>query len=331
MLAIVLVGALACGPQAAAAEVGSPSYPNLGREIVRIVRDEFMDPERAAAWAERNADYAAEARDGAEFALRTNEVLAELETSHTHYYLRGTASYRGLLAIFGESLEVGPVTYDSIGADVSDRHFVRRVLAGGPAAHAGVLRGDRLVAVDGKPYDPVGPFDGKAGTPVELTVERSLGGPTVTLWVTPSRVDPKEEWVTAMDEGARLVSRDGVDVAYVPVPWCVGDEVSALMRDMIAVRFSEANGPEPRDEDRRRPSVGLLGRLRSAPDVRERALDARSAPALEQIGAELDVEQVEDAVDRLVDDLGDRLRPVIEGRHRRHDDAPHLGDLCQDS
>jgi len=242
MFATVLLAILACGPAEAAEGPGpSPDYPALGREVVKTVRDQFLDAGRAAAWAERNADYAANVRDGADFALRTNEALAELATSHTQYYPRGTASYWGLLAIFGSTLEAGPVAYDSIGADVSDRHFVRRVLAGGPAARAGVLRGDRLVAVDGKPYDPVGPFDGKAGRPVELTVERAAGGPPHTLWVTPNRVDPKIEWVTAMDEGARLFARDGVDVAYVPVPWCVGEEVAELMRDMIAVRFSDAD------------------------------------------------------------------------------------------
>jgi carboxyl-terminal processing protease len=44
-----------------------------------------------------------------------------------------------------------------------------------------------------------------------------------------------------MDHGARLVSRDGVDVAYVPAPSCVGEEISELMREMIAGRFAEAD------------------------------------------------------------------------------------------
>ena len=47
------------------------------------------------------------------------------------------------------------------------------------------------------------------------------------------------------------------------------------------------------------------------------------APALDQTA--VDVEQVEAAADRLVDDVVDGLRLVIEGRHRRHDDGAVLG------
>jgi carboxyl-terminal processing protease len=235
ILASVLVG------QAVAGDDVPPDYPALGREVVEIVREHFLDPERATAWAEDHGAYAAGVRDGKTFASRTNGVLSRLETSHTAYYPRGSATYWGLLSIFGNSLDIEKVAYDSIGADIEHRHFVRRVLAGGPAEEAGLLRGDRIIAVDGRPFRPIDAFEGKAGTPVTLTIERVAGGGTRELTVIPQNIDPKQEWLTAQDRGSRIVSRDGVAVAYVPMLWCVGEEVTSLMQEMIAQRFREVN------------------------------------------------------------------------------------------
>ncbi len=215
-------------------------YTALGKEVVRVVEDNFLDTERAQAWAERHADYASGIGDVETFASRTNEILGELETSHTHYYPRGTVAYWGLLAIFGDFLGVEHVEYESIGADISDGRFVRRVLAGGAAELAGLLRGDRIVAVNGRPYDPVDTFAGTAGTEVTLQVERSAGEPVVELTVVPRSVNPRDEWLRAQREGARVISRDGVGVAYVPLLWCVGDDVEELMQELIAERFVNA-------------------------------------------------------------------------------------------
>jgi carboxyl-terminal processing protease len=239
----LLTFAVLLGPPAAGAE----DYPALGREVVRLVRDHFLDAERARGWAERargwaerNEHYAGAARDGAGFATLTNAALGQLGTSHTRYYRRGSAEYWALRAIFAGSLGGAPVEYASIGADVDERRFVRRVFAGGPAAQAGLLRGDRIVALDGEPYDPIDPFEGRADSPVVLAVERFAGRPPLELTVVPRRVRPLDEWLAAQREGSRILSRDGVGVAYLPLLWCVGDEVEELLRQQIAVEFRDA-------------------------------------------------------------------------------------------
>jgi carboxyl-terminal processing protease len=215
-------------------------FASLGHEVVKLVRDNFMDAERGRAWAERHGDYAADIRNAGSFAVRTNDILAELETSHTRYYPRGSAGYWGLLAIFADFLEVGPVEYVSIGADVDNRDFVRRVLAGTPADEAGVLRGDRIMKVEDGSLARIDPFAEKAGVQIEILVERGRKK-RAKLMVTPRRINPKEEWIEAQREGARLISREGVDVGYVPLYWCVGEEVTELMRELIAVRFADAD------------------------------------------------------------------------------------------
>jgi carboxyl-terminal processing protease len=231
LLALVLQPALAAE---------KTDYAALGREVVEVVRDNFLAAERAREWAERHADYAADVRNGGSFAARTNKVLKELQTSHTRYYPRGSAGYWGLLAIFADYLEVGPVEYASIGADIDNRDFVRRVLVGGPADQAGLLRGDRIMTVEGGSLARIDRFADKVGEQIEILVERGSKRRS-KFKVTPRLVNPKEEWIDAQREGARLISREGVNVAYVPLYWCVGEEVTGLMRELIADRFAEAD------------------------------------------------------------------------------------------
>lgn len=215
-------------------------YASLGAEVVEIVRDHFFDAEKAEAWAEQNAGYAAQVEDGARFARETNEVLAHLETSHTHYYPVGSVAYWGVLSIFGASLGIEDASYVGIGVDVDPRRFVRRVFAGSPAESGGLLRGDRIVNVNDRPFQPVGTFDGMEGAEVPLEIERTPDGPLLRLTVVPRRIDPRQEWIEALDEGARMISRREANVLYVPMPWCVGEEVARLMDEMIAERFGDA-------------------------------------------------------------------------------------------
>jgi carboxyl-terminal processing protease len=63
----------------------SKRYAALGDEIVRHVREQFFDAERARAWAEKHARYGAAARDASDFERLTTAALAELASSHTAY------------------------------------------------------------------------------------------------------------------------------------------------------------------------------------------------------------------------------------------------------
>jgi carboxyl-terminal processing protease len=118
-------------------------FSAVGKEVVDLVRDHFMDAEKAARWAERHAGYAERIRDRAAFRDETRRILAELETSHTQYYIPEDPGYYDLLAIFEPALKRDPKT-ESVGLVLKDG-FVVRVFAGGPAAKAGLGRGDRVI------------------------------------------------------------------------------------------------------------------------------------------------------------------------------------------
>ena len=221
----------------------SKRYAALGDEVVRHVREQFYDAERARAWAEKHARYGAAARDASDFERLTAAALAELASSHTAYYARDSIENLHLRSLFGPILK-GPVPkVESIGADfvsLPDGTFVRHVFAGGPAASAGLLRGDRIVSADGKPFHPVRSLRGKHGRRVALEVERVKGAAPVKLLVVPRNIEPAEEWLAAQDQASQILDRAGRRIAYTHMYSCAGPKPLELLTRTIQERFTGA-------------------------------------------------------------------------------------------
>lgn len=253
LLLVLAVSAAGSGSGQSAQETEPVTdLPRLGAEIADTVREDFWDPEAAERWAQRNTGYADGLEDTPEdravFVRETRRRLAELETSHTAYYTRDDRAWWDLRSIFGGMVEPPggeeedgeraskrPVEIESVGlsarsldaAGGKESWFAERVFAGGPAAAAGVLRGDRLVAVDGQPFHPLGSFRGRAGEPLDLEIERRPGE-RLHVRVTPERLRPVDEWLRDHRQGTRVVDAHGRSVAYAPVWTCVGGVMEAL-------------------------------------------------------------------------------------------------------
>jgi carboxyl-terminal processing protease len=90
---------------------------------------------------------------------------------------------------------------------------VAGVLHGYPAHHAGILVGDRLVAVNGAPYHPIRSFAGQAGRRLTLTVERRPGE-TVELRVIPELIDGRNMFENAMRASIQVIEQDGHRLGY---------------------------------------------------------------------------------------------------------------------
>ena len=153
-------------------------------EFGRLLRRDFWTPGMSGVdWDGTLEEYRFlldRVRTSAEFADLLWEVAGELGTSHAYVYPSGTFSARS--ALRGRPAAV-------LGADVvrapDGRWLVQRVLPGessdprarSPFAAPGVAvrEGDEILAVDGRPLDPVhGPWPALAGThgkPVELTIK----------------------------------------------------------------------------------------------------------------------------------------------------------------
>ncbi len=203
----------------------------LGDEVVALVAERFLDPARAADWAERHAGYGAGVAPGAAFAARTRELLAELATSHTGYYTPDDPEHAGLLAVFGEGLGLDVAPVDHLGADIGRDGLVRAVFADGPAARADLRRGDRLELPDGASFEPVASLRGRAGAPLTLRVLR--GDASHEVEVVPERAPLRDVWRASLRDGVAVHELDGRHIGYVPVFSCAGDFATDGVRDAI--------------------------------------------------------------------------------------------------
>ncbi|MEM1205557.1 MAG: S41 family peptidase [Acidobacteriota bacterium] len=218
-------------------------------EVADLVAEHFYDPDlRGLDWPALRADHARRIRSGDDPAVVIQDLLRHLDTSHTRYLTDREPAYYQLLAIFEGFLREsspelfrqrfgdGPIRYPGIGLfteAVDGKMVVAGVLSGAPAAEAGVLRGDVLVAVDGSPYRPVASFT-EVGRPHRLTIERTADGPPLHLDVVPEMLEPATLFLDAMRSGAKAVNVGGKGVvAYVPVWSYAGKAYHDLLEELI--------------------------------------------------------------------------------------------------
>src|SRR5690606_11091897 len=131
-------------------------------------------------------------------------VLASLETSHTGRYPTGSVEYYELLDVFRFAARdavrrlyppEGNISYDGIGIatrEIGGATFVTDVYDGGPADRAGVLAGDEILWVDGKPFAGTDMFKGRTAAPAIVTLRREAGADPITLTVPVERIEPSE-------------------------------------------------------------------------------------------------------------------------------------------
>jgi tricorn protease len=169
------------------------------------------------------------------------EVVAELGTSHSYILKAGDDWGPG---------DLGPATIGQLGADISrdgsGRWVVDRVLPGessdpraaSPFEAPGVVvrPGDELVAVDGRPVDPVyGPaplLAGTVGKPVELTVKPRSGEPRSVV-VVPLRDERRlryQDWVASRRRLARELGEGRL--GYLHIPDMMGEGWADFHRDL---------------------------------------------------------------------------------------------------
>lgn len=202
-------------------------FSALGREVVGIVRDQFMDARKAALWAEKHAGYADQIQDREAFSDATRRILAELETSHTQYYIPRDPGYHDLLAIFEPFLQRDPKT-ESIGIATVERDgevYVARVFAGSPAEAADLKRGDRIVRRSGE----------------ELEIQSRRAGSPRTVRIKPRLINPKEEWLEDQRARTRIVERNGRRIGYAPFWSCAGSEHQELLEEALMEDLADAD------------------------------------------------------------------------------------------
>lgn len=220
-------------------------------KIWSIINDEFWDPNfNGIDWTDALKRYrpkALAAEDHESFAVIVNQMLGELKTSHTHYFTRWEPEYytlqavlvSGALEMFATSdtsvvEEKQPGVYSSqanphrvgigvVTRPIEDRHYVTAVLASSAAEKAGIVPGDWLVEVNGRPFHPIRSFESRADKEVELTFQRDSSESTRrSIRITP--IDSRERDLLENDSyaGVKLIEYGGHQFTYIRLWWLNG-------------------------------------------------------------------------------------------------------------
>jgi carboxyl-terminal processing protease len=248
ILAVILLCIAWVGPAAAQTEPSKTPDIAVFDQVWRTVDQHFYDPQfRGQDWAALRDQYrplAAAAPDADAQAKVIDAMLAQLGASHTGRYRPDDPAYYQLLDIFSGALRrdlrrlfPDGVRYPGIGIftkQLDGKLFVSGTIAGLPAEQAGVLVGDEIIDVDGKPFAPVGSFDGKVGETVTLDVRRAAGGPVLPIAMKPAWLEPDKAFLEAMSDGARIIESGGKKIGYVRIWSYASDRYQDRLEQLLS-------------------------------------------------------------------------------------------------
>lgn len=218
-------------------------------QVWQEVNNNFFDPKfNGINWNTKKEEYknqVASTQSIEEASVVINQMLSELNTSHTRFYSKLEPAYYQLLGIFndrGFSKQIkkvfpdGKIDYPGIGIfskDINKKTFITGILDNSPAAKAGLKVGDEILAVDGKPYQPIQSFVEKVGQEVKLSIQRAPDGKSLELSVIPRELDPNTLFVTAMKDSVKIIERSNKKIGYVHIWSYAGNKYQELLVNEI--------------------------------------------------------------------------------------------------
>ncbi len=231
-------------------------------QVWETVNNNFYDPKfNGVDWQAMRSKYepqVTQAQSSEEVAALVNQMLSELKTSHTYFYTPNQPAYYQVLGIFQPRIPDlqnqlkkffpnGKIEYSGIGIftkDINGKTFVSAVLDGSPAEKAGLKVGDQILSVDGRPFQPIDSFAGKAGQEVKLSIQRS---PTPDsqqeIAIAPKMLDATTMFLDAMQASTQVIEREGKKIGYVHIWSYAGDQYQQqLEEELIYGRLKDADG-----------------------------------------------------------------------------------------
>jgi C-terminal processing protease CtpA/Prc len=223
--AAISAAALAAAPETA------PLPPVLA-EVDRVVRESFWDANlKGVDWSgavRRAADDLARAADGDARDRAYDRLLATLDDSHTFRLPAGALPARGWAS---SGLRIGRE---------GEGYAVKGIIPGTPAERAGVVLGDRVLAIDRRPYgrEKVNfrelflALEGPAGSTVEIRWKPASGGEERSAHVLRAAEQPGDALVW---RSARVIRRGGKAYGYARL-WGLNAETALAVVDLLLDR-----------------------------------------------------------------------------------------------
>jgi carboxyl-terminal processing protease len=227
----------------------SPSLTTLN-EVWQEVNENFFDPNfNGVDWKAKREEYENRlkpAQSLEEASVVINQMLSELKTSHTHFYTKQEPAYYQLLGIFNRGsfkkelqkiFPNGKLDYTGIGIftkDINEKTFISGILEGTPAARTGLKVGDEVIAVDGKPYQPIQSFLDKAEQEVKVSIQESPDPKSrKDVTVIPKKLNPDTLFLEAMRQSIKIIERNSKKIGYVHIWSYAGDQYQQLLVEEI--------------------------------------------------------------------------------------------------
>ena len=227
----------------------SPYLTTLN-EVWQEVNDHFFDPNfNGVDWKAKREEYENRlkpAQSLEEASVVINQMLSELKTSHTHFYTKQEPAYYQLLGIFNRGsfkkelqkiFPNGKLDYTGIGIftkDINEKTFISGILEGTPAARTGLKVGDEVIAVDGKPYQPIQSFLDKAEQEVKVSIQESPDPKSrKDVTVIPKKLNPDTLFLEAMRQSIKIIERNSKKIGYVHIWSYAGDQYQQLLVEEI--------------------------------------------------------------------------------------------------
>ena len=213
------------------------SYSKIFEEIINVVQEHFYDSEQIIkAFPAIQAGYRAKldsvsTQQG--FSDLVNAMLRELNASHTYYLTPEDYEYYQLGALFSTIPEVGAlfkgeeVQYPTVGIFTQmfdGRVYIVSVLAGSAAEKAGLLKGDEILSVNGKPYRQIASLRSSVGGTTTFKIRRRKRAKPMTVKLRPVLVNPKQEMLAAQKSSTRIIERAGRRIGYIHLYSYAGEE-----------------------------------------------------------------------------------------------------------
>ncbi|VFQ46301.1 S41 family peptidase [Desulfoluna butyratoxydans] len=224
----------------------APAQDQLFGEITGIVETHFFDPHRIKkGFPAIKEQYRPQILGASPEAIPrlVNAMLGELNASHTSYLTTDDPEYYYLAALFFRIPEIGAlfpekgVLYPTVGVftqRVRGRVHVTCLLAGGVAEKAGILKGDEILSVNGKPFTPVAALRPLVGTDAVFEVRRKKATAPFSVTMQPVLMNPKEEMLAAQKASVRVMEKEGRRIGYIHIYSYAGEEYHKALRNALA-------------------------------------------------------------------------------------------------
>lgn len=226
--------------------------------VWKTVNDNFFDSNfNGVDWQKIHRKYkpkAAQAKSTKNLAIIINQMLGELHTSHTHFYTSSEPAYYQIAGIFRQYLlpdlkpflPDGKLEYTGIGIyteEIEKQIFIKAIINGSPAAQAELKVGDRLLAVAGKPFQPVASFAGKAGQKVSVLIQRTADTAPQEIVVIPQVFNPATMFLEALKNSVEVIQRDDKKIGYIHI-WSYADPQyqEQLEQELVNDRLKDTDG-----------------------------------------------------------------------------------------